>query len=93
MAEAWKEKFGRSHYEFVYRDVLFLSLNSEDVPGHEPGTIALAIGNARSYAAERAARAQSLLLGGQSPATGPAGAVVSQLHDLSCIDATRVKGW
>jgi hypothetical protein len=36
---AWKEKFGRSHYEFVYRDVLFLSLNSEDVPGHEPGTV------------------------------------------------------
>ena len=35
----WKEKFGRSYYEFVYRDVLFLALNSEDVPGTEPGTI------------------------------------------------------
>ena len=38
----WREKFGRTHYEFVYRDVLFLSLNSDDIPGKEPGTVAAA---------------------------------------------------
>jgi serine/threonine-protein phosphatase CPPED1 len=39
MDEIWKEKFGRRYYEFVYRDVLFLVLNSEDPPGHDPGRI------------------------------------------------------
>jgi hypothetical protein len=29
MAEVWKERFGPSYYHFVYRDVLFLALNSE----------------------------------------------------------------
>jgi hypothetical protein len=33
----WKEKFGRSYYEFVYRNVLFLMLNSEDPPGVDYG--------------------------------------------------------
>jgi hypothetical protein len=33
MADIWKDKFGRTYYEFVYRDVLFLCLNSEDPPG------------------------------------------------------------
>ncbi|MFQ3651661.1 MAG: metallophosphoesterase [Gemmataceae bacterium] len=33
MLEIWKDKFGRSYYEFVYKDVLFLCLNSEDPPG------------------------------------------------------------
>ena len=28
----WKEKFGRRYYHFVYRDVLFLVLNSDDPP-------------------------------------------------------------
>ncbi len=32
MSDEWKRKFGRSYYSFVYRDVLFLILNSEDVP-------------------------------------------------------------
>lgn len=30
MAEIWEEKFGRSYYHFVYHDVLFLCLNSEE---------------------------------------------------------------
>ena len=30
MADVWRERFGRSFYHFVYRDVLFLCLNSED---------------------------------------------------------------
>ena len=29
MAEAWRERFGPSYYHFVYKDVLFLVLNSE----------------------------------------------------------------
>jgi hypothetical protein len=38
-AGLWKEKFGRSWYEFVYHDVLFLMLNSEDPPGIDYGKI------------------------------------------------------
>ena len=30
MAQVWKERFGPSYYHFVYRDVLFLCLNTED---------------------------------------------------------------
>lgn len=28
--EVWEERFGSSYYHFIYRDVLFLALNSED---------------------------------------------------------------
>jgi hypothetical protein len=35
----WQEKFGRKWYEFVYRDVLFLMLNSEDPPDVDYGAI------------------------------------------------------
>jgi serine/threonine-protein phosphatase CPPED1 len=31
--KAWKEKFGRRYYCFVYKQVLFLILNSDDPPG------------------------------------------------------------
>jgi hypothetical protein len=35
MAAVWKEQFGRSYYHFVYHDVLFLCLNTEDgAPSH-----------------------------------------------------------
>ncbi|MEM7659819.1 MAG: sugar-binding protein, partial [Bacteroidota bacterium] len=30
MAKKWKERFGRDYYHFVYEDVLFLCLNSEE---------------------------------------------------------------
>ncbi len=30
MTGKWEERYGRSYYHFVYRDVLFLCLNSED---------------------------------------------------------------
>ena len=33
MLDIWKDKFGRSYYEFVYKNVLFVCLNSEDPPG------------------------------------------------------------
>jgi hypothetical protein len=37
MAGLWQERFGRSYYSFVYRDVLFLCLNSQDPPTHQLG--------------------------------------------------------
>ena len=37
MADVWEERFGRSYYHFVYRDVLFICLNTEDTA---PQTIA-----------------------------------------------------
>lgn len=30
MERVWKERFGPTHYSFVYKDVLFMALNSED---------------------------------------------------------------
>ena len=33
--QMWKDKFGRKHYHLVYRDVLFLMLNSTDPAGKE----------------------------------------------------------
>jgi hypothetical protein len=33
MEKAWAEKFGRRYYSFLYRNVLFLVLSSEDEPG------------------------------------------------------------
>ena len=34
--EVWKERYGEGYYSFVYHDVLFLVLNSEDAPRMEP---------------------------------------------------------
>jgi hypothetical protein len=34
MIPAWQEQFGRAYYHFVYHDVLFVALNSEDPPGY-----------------------------------------------------------
>jgi hypothetical protein len=40
MARIWKEKFGPSYYHFIYRDVLFLCLNSEEATrGSSMGSI------------------------------------------------------
>ncbi len=39
MDKLWGEKFGRRYYDFVYRNVLFLMLSSEDPPGHEGGAV------------------------------------------------------
>jgi hypothetical protein len=36
-AALWKEKFGRSYYHFLYNNVLFLCLNTEDPPGSGAG--------------------------------------------------------
>jgi predicted phosphodiesterase len=33
MNQLWKEKFGATYYHFVYKNVLFLMLNTEDPPG------------------------------------------------------------
>jgi serine/threonine-protein phosphatase CPPED1 len=32
MDKRWKEQFGRSYYHFIYKDTLFLLLNTEDPP-------------------------------------------------------------
>ncbi len=32
MTQDWKNRFGRSYYHFIYKDVLFLLLNSDDPP-------------------------------------------------------------
>ena len=32
MADEWLKRFGKSYYHFIYRDVLFLCLNTEDPP-------------------------------------------------------------
>ncbi|MBI3822521.1 MAG: metallophosphoesterase [Planctomycetes bacterium] len=37
-AKFWEGKLGRKHYHFVYRNVLFLMLNSDDPPG-DPGAV------------------------------------------------------
>ena len=35
MSEYWQQRFGPTYYHFIYRDVLFLCLNTEDPPsGH-----------------------------------------------------------
>ena len=40
MADVWKKRFGKTHYHFVYKDVLFLMLNSEDpIQAHGKGAI------------------------------------------------------
>src|SRR5262245_6016322 len=39
MDQRWNEQFGRSHYHFVYKDVLFLLLNTEDPPKTKTGAI------------------------------------------------------
>jgi len=35
MRDEWKRKFGRTYYEFRYRDVLFLVIDTEDPPVYE----------------------------------------------------------
>jgi len=37
MDRKWREQFGRSYYHFVYKDVLFLLLNTEDPPRAKSG--------------------------------------------------------
>ncbi len=32
MLEVWKKKFGRSYYHFIYKNVLFIQMDSEDPP-------------------------------------------------------------
>jgi 3',5'-cyclic AMP phosphodiesterase CpdA len=37
MRSTWRERLGKEYYHFVYRDVLFLCLSTEDPPGLEFG--------------------------------------------------------
>lgn len=38
MTQYWQEQFGRTYYHFVYKNVLFLMLNTEDPPEGRKGT-------------------------------------------------------
>src|SRR5262249_2943810 len=38
-AQLWQEKFGRSYYHFLYKNVLFLCLNTDDPPGSGAGNL------------------------------------------------------
>ena len=42
MDRFWGEKLGRRYYHFLYRDVLFLMLNSEDTPARAAGRLGAA---------------------------------------------------
>src|SRR5262249_55492602 len=37
--KVWQERFGRRWYHFVYRNVLFLCLDTDDPPGSGPGSL------------------------------------------------------
>jgi hypothetical protein len=37
--KVWQKRYGRRHYHFVYRNVLFLCLNTDDPPGSGAGHI------------------------------------------------------
>jgi hypothetical protein len=43
LARVWRERHGRHHYHFVYRDVLFLVLSSEDSSGGAIGSRQLSL--------------------------------------------------
>lgn len=50
---AWRERFGKPYYHFVFRDVLFLVLNAEDRPGGYGGINAKQIAFVRRVLAEQ----------------------------------------
>jgi hypothetical protein len=35
MAASWNERFGKSYYSFIYKNVLFLCLNTQETPGYK----------------------------------------------------------
>ncbi len=39
LTAAWRERFGATYYSFVYRDVLFIVLNSDDPPESSDGRL------------------------------------------------------
>jgi 3',5'-cyclic AMP phosphodiesterase CpdA len=39
MDQKWRQQFGRSYYHFLYKDVLFLLLNTEDPPKTKSGSM------------------------------------------------------
>jgi hypothetical protein len=55
MIRVWRERYGRRYYHFVYRDVLFLVLNSDDPPGGDGGIGSHQIANVRKALEENAA--------------------------------------
>jgi hypothetical protein len=60
-AEVWRERHGATYYHFVYKDVLFLVLNSEDTPRAAPEGIKEKIELYNRLQAEDPALAQEML--------------------------------
>jgi hypothetical protein len=54
MTRFWRERYGRRSYHFVYRDVLFLILNSDDPPGGDGGIGAEQLAGLRRALADNA---------------------------------------
>ena len=57
----WRERYGASHYHFVYKDVLFLVLDSEDPPREAPEDIREKIDVYNRLQTEDPAAAQAML--------------------------------
>jgi len=59
--DVWLERSGRTHYHFVYKDVLFLVLDSEDPPRTPPEGIREKIDEYNRLQVENPAKAQAML--------------------------------
>lgn len=79
MAKLWQQKFGRRYYHFVYRDVLFLLLNTEDPPQSTPAKLS----------AEQVAYARTVL--GENPDVR--WTIVAMHKPLWTYDEVAETGW
>ncbi len=59
--DVWLQRYGRTHYAFVYKDVLFLVLDSEDPPRTPPEGIREKIDEYNRLQVEDPAKAQAML--------------------------------
>jgi 3',5'-cyclic AMP phosphodiesterase CpdA len=61
MTQVWRDRFGATYYYFVYRNVLFLVMNSEDPSNPVPEDIAEKTAEYKKLQKEDPAKAQALL--------------------------------
>jgi hypothetical protein len=59
--QVWRERYGATHYSFVYKDVLFIVLDSEDPPREAPEGIKEKLELYNKLQTEDPAKAQSML--------------------------------
>ena len=84
MAEVWRKRLGRSYYHFVYRDVLFLVLNTEETPYVLPEEIKQAMAEIDQIEAVDPSRAAQLGRGirdWMSDSFDPDGTMRGQISD------------